>query len=118
MDPYNTLMFNLHVNSVDKLSNIVFKNSVDNIPEYNIDYSRRDYLLIKKETSIGKEKVQCTSAIIFQIAFYQEPWSIILSIFLPFIILIVLEYLVFLSEGDNLSKLSNSATIILAALSF
>lgn len=114
------LRYNLHINESDEGSNLSFKKTVDCLHEFNLDYSKNKVALIaeKKNDRQGNLIYEYAPKIQYDIGFYREPESLLITLFMPILILIFLAYLVFFSPGSLNDKLGNLATIILAILAY
>jgi len=92
------------------------------LPDFQIDYRESDVEAVT-EAEEKKEKDKATyktnqSAIRFKIGLFRRPEPIIGTLFLPIMILTMMQSLVFFSNGSQNEKMANCATILLAILSY
>jgi len=90
------------------------------LPDFQIDYreSKSEAVREMKKGKDGMILYTYYPAINFNIGLFRRPEPIIGTLFLPILILTLLQCLVFFSSGSQNDKLANCATILLAILSY
>jgi hypothetical protein len=111
--------FNCHQNKDFKSSNISFKKDANSLPDFRIDFVKSEVIYCKEEKKQDNRLVyDYYPALIYKIGLYRMPEPILGTLFLPMIIMTLMQIFVFFAKGAQIMKLACVLLIYLAIISF
>ena len=100
-------------------ASLSFNDDSNQLGEFNIDYLESDVVPFKEvKHKISKGQLyDYYPAMLIKIGLFRPPGPILGSLFLPMLILTLMQVLVYFSSGSQNEKLMNCSVLLLACLS-